>query len=385
MRGRASRPPTSIPVETREWLDAFDALVEAEGPERATFLLRKLLDDARARRVPLPPVFNTPYCNTIALADQPQYPGNLEIEQRASRRSCAGTRSRWWCAPTARTPSSAATSRATPRRRTCSRSASTISSAPGQRGDLVYFQPHSAPGVYARAFLEGRLTEEHLDHYRREVGGKGLSSYCHPWLMPDFWQFPTGSMGLGPINAIYQARFMRYLENRGILDTDGPQGVGVRRRRRDGRARVARRPVARRARGPRQPDLRRQLQPAAARRPGARQRLDHPGARGPVRRRRLERDQAAVGLGLGPAVRARPRRRDPAAPARDGRRRVPEVRRHRRALQPRALLQQVPGAAGAGRAHVRRGHRPPAPRRPRPGEDLRRLSRRRARTRASRR
>ena len=85
----------------------------------------------------------------------------------------------------------------------------------------MYFQPHSAPGVYARAFLEGRLSEEHLEHYRREVGGKGLSSYCHPWLMPDFWQFPTGSMGLGPINAIYQARFMRYLENRGILATAG--------------------------------------------------------------------------------------------------------------------------------------------------------------------
>ena len=94
--------------------------------------------------------------------------------------------------------------------------------SPGTRsGDLVYFQPHSAPGVYARAFLEGRLSEEHLEHYRREVGGKGLSSYCHPWLMPDFWQFPTGSMGLGPINAIYQARFMRYLENRGILATAG--------------------------------------------------------------------------------------------------------------------------------------------------------------------
>jgi len=91
----------------------------------------------------------------------------------------------------------------------------------GQSGDLVYFQPHSAPGVYARAYLEGRLTEEHLDNYRRETAGKGLSSYCHPWLMPNFWQFPTGSMGLGPLLAIYEARFMRYLQHRGLRDTQG--------------------------------------------------------------------------------------------------------------------------------------------------------------------
>ena len=155
----------------------------------------------------------------------------------------------------------------------------------------------------------------------------------------------------------------------------GAQGVGIRRRRRDGRARVAGGTVARRARRPRQPDLRRQLQPAAPRRPGARQRLDRAGTRRPLRRRRLERDQAPVELRLGSAVRARHRRRAVEAPARDGRRRVPDVRRHRRRDEPRTLLQPLSRARSAGRADVRRRHRPPAPRRPRSGEDPRRVSR----------
>jgi len=150
----------------------------------------------------------------------------------------------------------------------------------------------------------------------------------------------------------------------------GPQGLGLRRRRRDGRAGVAGGPEHRRARGARQPGVRRQLQPAAARRPGTRQRLDHPGAGGPVCRRRLERHQAAVGLGLGPAVCARHPPVTAARAARDGRRRVPDPGGHRRALQPRALLRQEPRAAAARVAPVRRRHRPAAPRRPRPGEDL---------------
>src|ERR671937_749833 len=213
-------PPDSDPVETREWLDAFDALVQSEGRERATFLLRKLLDHARVRRVPLPPVLNTPYKNSIALAEQPQFPGNLELESRISAMV------RWNALAMV-----VRTNRAHPE--LGGHIASYASAADlfevgfnhffsaGQGGDLVYFQPHSAPGVYARAFLEGRLTEEQLDHYRREVGGKGLCSYCHPWLMPEFWQFPTGSMGLGPIQAIYQARFMKYLTDRGVLDCAG--------------------------------------------------------------------------------------------------------------------------------------------------------------------
>jgi pyruvate dehydrogenase E1 component len=220
-------PQDADPVETREWLEAFDTVIEAEGRDRATFLLRKLLDHARARRVPLPPVLHTPYCNSIPLAEQPQYPGNLDIENRILAIV------RW--------NALAMVVRANREHAELGGHIATYASiadlfevgfnhffrAPrgdraGERGgDLVYFQPHASPGVYARAFFEGRLTEEHLANYRRETAGKGLSSYCHPYLMPDFWQFPNASMGIGPITAIYQARFMRYLENRGILETAG--------------------------------------------------------------------------------------------------------------------------------------------------------------------
>jgi pyruvate dehydrogenase E1 component len=208
-------PPDADPVETREWLEAFDALVAAEGRERATFLLRKLLDHARVRRVPLPPVLNTPYKNSVTLAHQPQFPGNLELESRLSAIV------RW--------NALAMVVRANRAHAELGGHIASYASAADlfevgfnhffRSDDLVYFQPHSAPGVYARAFLEGRLSEEQLANYRQETGGKGLCSYCHPYLMPEFWQFPTGSMGLGPINAIYQARFMRYLENRKILET----------------------------------------------------------------------------------------------------------------------------------------------------------------------
>jgi pyruvate dehydrogenase E1 component len=240
-------PKDPDPLETREWLDAFDALVEAEGRERATYLLRRLLDHARKRRVQLPPVLNTPYRNSVDLVDQPQFPGNLDIEQRLS------SIVRWNALAMV-----VRANRAYPE--LGGHLASYASAADlfevgfnhffragpaGEKtgadgGDLVYFQPHSATGVYSRAFLEGRLSEEQLAHYRRETGdgtaetppaitsseslahhGQGLSSYPHPWLMPDFWQFPTGSMGLGPIQAIYQARFMKYLAGRGILDTGG--------------------------------------------------------------------------------------------------------------------------------------------------------------------
>src|SRR5688572_12268076 len=209
--------PDADPAETREWLEAFDALVAAEGRERATFLLRKLLDHARVRRVPLPPVLNTPYKNSVALADQPQFPGNLELESRI--------------ASIVRWNALAMVVRANRAHAELGGHIASYASAADLfevgfnhffRGDdLVYFQPHSAPGVYSRAFLEGRLSEENLANYRRETAGKGLSSYCHPYLMPEFWQFPTGSMGLGPLNAVYQARFMRYLEHRRLAQTDG--------------------------------------------------------------------------------------------------------------------------------------------------------------------
>ena len=208
-------PPDADPVETREWLEAFDVLVETEGRERATFLLRKLLDHARARRVPLPPVLNTPYKNSVALAEQSQFPGNLEVESRLSAIV------RW--------NALAMVVRANRAHPELGGHIASYASAADlfevgfnhffRADDLVYFQPHSAPGVYARAFLEGRLSEENLANYRRETAGKGLSSYCHPYLMPAFWQFPTGSMGLGPLNAVYQARFMRYLAHRGVLNS----------------------------------------------------------------------------------------------------------------------------------------------------------------------
>ena len=206
------------PIETKEWLDAFDAIVENEGADRATFVLRKLLDHARMMRVPMPPVLNTPYANTISLADQPQFPGNLEIEARIS----ALVR---WNALAMVVRANRANSELGGHIATYASSADLFEVGynhffrAGQDGDAIYFQPHSAPGVYARAYMEGRLSEESLDNYRRETAGKGLSSYCHPWLMPGFWQFPTGSMGLGSITSIYQARFMRYLQDRNILET----------------------------------------------------------------------------------------------------------------------------------------------------------------------
>ncbi|HTO45454.1 MAG TPA: alpha-ketoglutarate dehydrogenase [Burkholderiales bacterium] len=213
-------PPDQDPTETREWMQALDAVIENEGRERATFILRKLLDHARTQRVALPAVLSTPYCNTISLADQPQFPGNLETEQRLIGLV------RWNALATVARANKFSSELG-------GHIASYASAADlfelgfnhffraGQSGDLIYFQPHSAPGIYARAYLEGRLSEAHLDNYRREVGGKGLCSYCHPYLMPEFWQFPTGSMGLGPLMAIYQARFLRYLENRSVLATSG--------------------------------------------------------------------------------------------------------------------------------------------------------------------
>ncbi len=208
------------PAETREWLEALDATIAAHGAGRAEFLLNVLLDRARAGRAALPALFNSAYRNTVALESQPQFPGNLELEQRLSAIV------RW--------NALAMVVRANRESAELGGHIASYASAAdlfevgfnhffraGRAGDLVYFQPHSAPGVYARAFLEGRLSEAQLANYRREAGGAGLSSYCHPWLMPDFWQFPTGSMGLGPLQAIYAARFMRYLEHRGVLRTQG--------------------------------------------------------------------------------------------------------------------------------------------------------------------
>ncbi len=204
------------PGETREWLEALDASIAAHGEGRAEFLLNALIERARGRRSALPALFNTAYRNTVALDAQPPFPGNLPVEQRLSAIV------RW--------NALAMVVRANRQHAELGGHIASYASAAdlfevgfnhffraGRDGDLVYFQPHSAPGIYARAYLEGRLSEAQLASYRRESAGGGLSSYCHPWLMPDFWQFPTGSMGLGPLQAVYGARFMRHLEHRGIL------------------------------------------------------------------------------------------------------------------------------------------------------------------------
>ena len=205
------------PQETQEWLDALHALIEQEGEARAEFVLQQLVDSGRraARRIRLNAA--TAYINTVPLAEQPPYPGDLGLEERVTALV------RW--------NALAMVVRANREHPELGGHIATYASAAdlfevgfnhffraGEFPDIVYFQPHAAPGVYARAFLEGRLTEQQINNYRQESAGRGhgLSSYPHPWLMPDFWQFPNASMGLGPINAIYQARFMRYLEDRGI-------------------------------------------------------------------------------------------------------------------------------------------------------------------------
>ena len=206
------------PEETREWLDSLEAVIDAEGVDRAHFLLEQLITTARLRGTYLPYNANTPYLNTIPADRQPHYPGDREIERRIS------SIIRWNALAMvvrANQPSSELGGHIA-----SFQSAATLYDigfghfwrAPSEShgGDIIYIQGHSSPGIYARAFVEGRLTEEQVLNFRREVDGRGLSSYPHPWLMPDFWQFPTVSMGLGPITAIYQARFMKYLEGRSL-------------------------------------------------------------------------------------------------------------------------------------------------------------------------
>ncbi|NCV63942.1 MAG: pyruvate dehydrogenase (acetyl-transferring), homodimeric type, partial [Betaproteobacteria bacterium] len=212
--------------ETREWMDALSAVIASEGPDRAHFLLEQLLEHARENSIDMPFSANTGYVNTLEPDQEERCPGNIEIEERlraymrwnamamvvkANRHNPADGGdlgghigsfaslahmfgagfNHFWHAENE-----------------------------NHGGDLLYIQGHVSPGVYARAYLEGRLTEEQLLHFRQEVDGKGLSSYPHPKLMPEFWQFPTVSMGLGPLMAIYQARFLKYLHARGIANTE---------------------------------------------------------------------------------------------------------------------------------------------------------------------
>ncbi len=216
-----------------------------------------------------------------------------------------------------------------------------------------------------------------MDGFRQELShpGGGLSSYPHPRLMPDFWEFPTVSMGLGPLNAIYQARFNKYLHGRGIKDTSEQRVWAFLGDGEMDEVESRRRPRPRRARGARQPHLRRQLQPAAARRTGARQRQDHPGARVVLPRRRLERHQGDLGPQVGPPARAghRRRAREPDEP--HARRRLPDLQGRERRLRPRALLRPRPAHPQAGRALERRRGLVAAPRGARLPEALRRLPR----------
>ncbi|MFN7571284.1 MAG: pyruvate dehydrogenase (acetyl-transferring), homodimeric type [Betaproteobacteria bacterium] len=221
LAGHAANDPDSL--ETQEWLEALEAVIEREGPQRAHYLLEKLVEKARRSGAYIPFSANTAYVNTIPPHQEDHSPGDPAIEERirafirwnamamvvranrgegdlgghiASYASVSTLMevgfTHFWRAPT-----------------------------PEFGGDLIYIQGHSSPGIYARAFLEGRLTEDQLQNFRRDVDGKGVTSYPHPKLMPDFWQFPTVSMGLGPIQAIYQARFLKYLHARGIADTSG--------------------------------------------------------------------------------------------------------------------------------------------------------------------
>jgi len=211
-------------VELREWLDSLDYVMQAGGPEKVERLLRQLRIHAQRDGVTLPYKANTPYINTISVEQQPPFPGSTEVERRIK------SLVRW--------NAMAMVVRANRLESGIGGHISTYASAAtlyevgfnhffrgrneNQAGDIVYFQGHASPGIYARAFLEGRLPVEKLEDFRRELKpGGGLSSYPHPWLMPDFWEFPTVSMGLGPIMAIYQARFNRYLEDRGLKQTNG--------------------------------------------------------------------------------------------------------------------------------------------------------------------
>jgi pyruvate dehydrogenase E1 component len=222
------------PEETAEWREALLSLIGTQGPARARQILDELATVARQQRTGWQPELNTPYMNTIAVDDQPVFPGDLATEERLVAIM------RW--------NALAMVVRANQAYGELGGHIASYASVADlfetgfhhffharteqHKGDLVFFQPHSAPGVYARAFLEGRLSEADLMHYRQEItapgsGARGLSSYPHPWLMPDFWQFPTGSMGLGPISSIYHARFMRYLTHRQLQDCSARKVWGV--------------------------------------------------------------------------------------------------------------------------------------------------------------
>ena len=215
------RLPDSDPEETDEWLEALRSVVESQGAERARMLLHEIMSEAEGLAVPIRPPSQTPYLNSISIEQQPPYPGNLGLEERVQNAVL------WNAAVTV--------SDANRRLDGIGGHISTYASSStlyevgfnhifrGKEhngiGDALYIQGHASPGIYARAFLEGRLSEEQLVNFRQEAYGSGLSSYPHPRLMPDFWEYPTVSMGLGPLGAVMHARFWKYLHQRGLADT----------------------------------------------------------------------------------------------------------------------------------------------------------------------
>src|SRR5437870_6696190 len=233
MKRMVRKPPDFDEIETREWLDSLDYVIRHRGSERVNTLLARLQSHAQQAGIQAPFTANTPYVNTIAAERQPVYPGSRDIERRIQ------SLVRW--------NALAMVVRANREESGIGGHISTYASAAtlyevgfnhffrakakDHEGDIIYFQGHASPGIYARAFLEGRLDQKHLENFRRELRKEGgLSSYPHPWLMPEFWEFPTVSMGLGPIMAIYQARFNRYLEDRGLKQESDSREAQARQR-----------------------------------------------------------------------------------------------------------------------------------------------------------
>jgi pyruvate dehydrogenase E1 component len=223
--GHVHQLPDIDPTETAEWLDSLDAVADTHGKSRARYLLTRLMQRANETQISFPATVSTPYVNTIPREEEPWFPGDEHIERRIR----AFVR---WNAATMVVRANKHADGIGGHLSTFASSASLYEIGfnhffrgkdDGTAGDHIYFQGHAAPGVYARAFMEGRLTEDDLDHFRLEIGrgGRGLSSYPHPRLMPDFWEFPTVSMGLGPLTALYHARFNRYLQGRQMDDTSG--------------------------------------------------------------------------------------------------------------------------------------------------------------------
>ena len=365
------------PVETLEWQDALKAVQQHRGDARANQLLNTVVDQARREGLYVPRSLTTAYKNTIAPEAEEKSPGDRAIEHRlrsiirwnamaiilrankesselgghiASFQSAATLYDigfgHFWHAPTAT-----------------------------HGGDLLFIQGHSSPGIYARAFLEGRLSEDQLLNYRQETGGKGISSYPAPLADARLLAVPHRVDGPGAADGDLPGALPQVPARPRPGRNRAAQGLGLHGRRRDGRARKPGRHLAGRPREARQPDLRHQLQPAAPRRPGARQRQDRAGTRECVPRRRLERHQGVVGQRLGQAARQGQERIAAAAHGRVRRRRVSGLQEQERRLRARALLRQVRGAEGARRRHERRRDLEPHPRRARPREGVRRLCR----------